>query len=119
MSLSEYSRGGHEDEARDADAEEVVAGQQGDVGEGALEVEGEGEGVGGEQRGESRGDNGEDAEDRADDVALVEGPVLDITHISVSPFSCWWATLNVATNERWWKSIPTDPSDPHWAAARE
>lgn len=81
MTLSEYARGGDEDEARDADAEEVVAGQQGDVGKGALEVEGEGEGVGREERGEGRGDDGEDAEDCADDVALVEGPVLNI-HIS-------------------------------------
>ena len=99
MSLSEYARGSHEDEARDADAEEVVAGQQGDVGEGALEVEGEGEGVGREQRGESRGDDGEDAEDCADDVALVEGPILDITHISVIFHHCS-AILDVAIDER-------------------
>lgn len=42
-----HPRAGHEQEPRQPHAEEVVAGQQRHLGEGPLEVDNEGEGVGG------------------------------------------------------------------------
>lgn len=48
----------------------MVAGQQGHVGEGALEEDGKGDGVGSEEGGEGCCDDGEEGEDRDDEVAF-------------------------------------------------
>lgn len=89
VALAPDARRGHEQEAGDADAEQVVARQQGHVGEVALEFEGEGQGVGGEQRGEGRGDDGEEREDEEDDIALPEGPILWRGGLAVALASFW------------------------------
>jgi len=49
--------------------------QQRDVGKWPLEVQGEGEGVCGEEGGEGGCEDGEEAEDGCDGVAAGEGPV--------------------------------------------
>lgn len=54
----------------------MIAGSEGHVGEAALEMDGEGDGVCGEQWGEGCCDDAEEAEDGDDEVAFPEGPVL-------------------------------------------
>lgn len=69
---------GHEQEASEPDAEEVVAGAQRHVGEGAFEEDGERDGVCGEERREGCRDDGEEREDCDDGVAFPKRPVLDM-----------------------------------------
>ena len=69
MPLPPDARRGDEDEAGDADAQQVVAGQQRDAREVEAEPQREREGVGGEERAEGRGDDGDEAEDEEDEVA--------------------------------------------------
>lgn len=85
MSFPPDSSRGHEDETCEPDSQEVVACQQGHVGQGALEVYGEGDGVGGEEGGEGRCYHGEEGEYGDDEVAAPEGPVL--SYVSVHPSS--------------------------------
>ena len=93
MALAPDARGCYEDEARDSHAQQVVAGEKGDIGEGALRrlrstgrfwrvvVEDEGEGVGGEEGRESGCDDGAETQDGGDQVATPE---------RVVEWVCWY-----------------------------
>jgi len=78
MTLAPYSRRRHEEEACEADAEEVVAGEKRDGGEWFTEGEDQAQGVGGEERREGRRENGEETQDAGDEVAAPERPVEGI-----------------------------------------
>lgn len=84
MPFPPYTRGRYEQEARDADAEEVVAGCERHVGEAALEVDGERHRIGGEEGAQRSRDNTEKAEDGEDEVAAPEGPVLNTQTIMLA-----------------------------------
>lgn len=62
--------------AGDSYAEQMPSCQQCYIGEGAREMHGEGDSVGGEDRRERGGDDGEDGEDYNDEVASPERPIL-------------------------------------------
>lgn len=76
VSLSPYARRRYEEEACETDAEEVVPCEERHVGEGALEVDGERDGVCGEERGQRRGDDAQQAQNAHDQVALPQWPIL-------------------------------------------
>lgn len=71
MALAPDASRCHEDKACDADAQEVVAGQQGDLGEGlwVVVVEEQRDRVCGEQGREGGGDNGPETEDAGDQIS--------------------------------------------------
>lgn len=81
MTLAPDAAGGHEKGAGEADAEQEVAGQQGDLGEVDLEPERERNGVGGQDGAEGRGKDGRDRKDEADHVALPERPVQRVVRV--------------------------------------
>ena len=96
MALAPDTRGRYEDEACDSHAQQVVAGEKGDIGERALRrlrstgrfggvvVEDEGEGVGGEEGRESGCDDGAETEDGGDQVATPEREV---------EWVCWYCCM--------------------------
>ena len=70
MPLPPDSCGCHENDARHAHSTQVVAGQERHLREVSLEVEGEGESVGCEERTEGGGDDGDEREDAEHDIAF-------------------------------------------------
>lgn len=72
---------GHKEGAREASAEQEVAGQDGDVGEVMAHVQRHGDGVGGEDGAEGSSEDGGEGEDEGDQIALPQRPVKGVVGV--------------------------------------
>lgn len=81
MSFTPDSCARDKDKPRYADAQQVVSGEQGDVGEGLDKVDFQQDAVRGQQRRQGRCNDGEQAEDSRDEVATPERPVERIARV--------------------------------------
>lgn len=81
MSFAPDAARGHEEGAREASAEQEVAGQDGDVGEVMAHVQGHGDGVGGEDWPQGGSEDGGEGEDEGDQIALPQRPVEGVVGV--------------------------------------
>lgn len=72
---------GHEEGAREASAEQEVAGQDSDVGKVMAHVQRHGDGVGGEDWPEGGSEDGGEGEDECDKIALPQRPVQGVVGV--------------------------------------
>lgn len=81
MSLAPYATGRNEEDGSGACAKQEVAGELGDVCQGAGEELGYGDCVGGEDGAKGCGEDAGEAESEGDEIAAPEGPVEGVVGV--------------------------------------
>lgn len=81
MALAPDPARGDADEAGDANSEEEITGEEGDVSEVEAEVDGKGESVCGKDGAQTSGKDGGNGQDQSDEVAAPQGPVQRVVGV--------------------------------------